>query len=42
VVRRDLVAAKAMLDYDRVHHEAETGVPALREFLLAVTRAADA
>ena len=30
----------ALLDYDRVHREAQAGIPALRTFLLAITGAA--
>jgi uncharacterized protein YutE (UPF0331/DUF86 family) len=41
-LRNRIAHGYAMLDYDRVHHDEQTGVPALREFLLAVTRAADA
>jgi uncharacterized protein YutE (UPF0331/DUF86 family) len=30
----------ALLDYDRVHREAQTGIPALRSFLVAIVAAA--
>jgi uncharacterized protein YutE (UPF0331/DUF86 family) len=30
----------ALLDYDRVHREAQGGIPALRKFLVAITEAA--
>jgi len=32
----------AMLDYERVHTEAQTGIPALRTFLVAIAEAAGA
>lgn len=38
-LRNRIAHGYAMLDYGRVHHEAQTGVPALRRFLLATTDA---
>jgi uncharacterized protein YutE (UPF0331/DUF86 family) len=39
-LRNRIAHGYAMLDYDRVHHEAQTGIPAVHGFLLAVMRAA--
>ncbi len=39
-LRNRIAHGYAMLDYRRVHSEAQTGIPALRCFLLALTRAA--
>ena len=40
-LRNRIAHGYAMLDYARVHHEAQDGIPALRAFLVAVTTAAD-
>jgi uncharacterized protein YutE (UPF0331/DUF86 family) len=39
-LRNRIAHGYAMLDYERVHREAQTGIPELRTFLLAVTEAA--
>ena len=39
-LRNRIAHGYALLDYGRVHDEAQTGIPALRRFLLAITEAA--
>lgn len=39
-LRNRIAHGYAMLDYGRVHQEAQAGVPALRSFLVAITSAA--
>ncbi len=39
-LRNRIAHGYALLDYARVHQEAEAGIPALRRFLLAITDAA--
>ena len=39
-LRNRIANGYALLDYDRVHREAQTGIPALRTFFLAITEAA--
>jgi uncharacterized protein YutE (UPF0331/DUF86 family) len=39
-LRNRIAHGYAMLDYARVHHEAQDGIPALRAFLAAITTAA--
>lgn len=39
-LRNRIAHGYAMIDYGRVHQEAQVGVPALRSFLLAITSAA--
>ena len=39
-LRNRIAHGYALVDYGRVHREAQAGIPALREFLLAVTSAA--
>jgi len=39
-LRNRIAHGYAMLDYERVHREAQAGIPALRSFLVAVTSAA--
>lgn len=40
-LRNRIAHGYAMLDYDRVHGEAQGGIPALRNFLVAITDAVD-
>jgi uncharacterized protein YutE (UPF0331/DUF86 family) len=40
-LRNRIAHGYAMLDYARVHREAQEGIPALRQFLAAITSAAD-
>jgi uncharacterized protein YutE (UPF0331/DUF86 family) len=40
-LRNRIAHGYAMLDYARVHREAQDGIPALRAFLAAITPAAD-
>lgn len=39
-LRNRIAHGYALLDYQRVHREAQPGIPALREFLAAITTAA--
>jgi uncharacterized protein YutE (UPF0331/DUF86 family) len=39
-LRNRIAHGYALLDYVRVHREAQTGIPALRRFLLAITEVA--
>ncbi len=39
-LRNRIAHGYALLDYGRVHREAQTGIPALRNFLVAITGAA--
>jgi uncharacterized protein YutE (UPF0331/DUF86 family) len=39
-LRNRIAHGYALLDYDRVHREARTGIPALRRFLAAIATAA--
>lgn len=39
-LRNRIAHGYALLDYDRVHREAQEGIPALRKFLVAITEAA--
>lgn len=39
-LRNRIAHGYAMLDYSRVHREAQAGIPALRAFLAAITRTA--
>jgi uncharacterized protein YutE (UPF0331/DUF86 family) len=39
-LRNRIAHGYALLDYERVHYEAQTGIPALRTFLAAIVRAA--
>jgi uncharacterized protein YutE (UPF0331/DUF86 family) len=41
-LRNRIAHGYAMLDYERVHREAQAGIPELRIFLLAITDAAGA
>ena len=40
-LRNRIAHGYALLDHARVHGESQTGIPALRSFLLAITSAAD-
>jgi uncharacterized protein YutE (UPF0331/DUF86 family) len=39
-LRNRIAHGSALLEYERVHKEAQTGIPALRTFLVAITEAA--
>lgn len=39
-LRNRIAHGYALLDYGRVHREAQTGIPALRNFLVVITKAA--
>jgi uncharacterized protein YutE (UPF0331/DUF86 family) len=39
-LRNRIAHGYALLDYARVHQEAQAGIPALRRFLLAITEVA--
>ena len=39
-LRNRIAHGYALLDYERVHREAQAGIPALRRFLVAITTAA--